>query len=84
MFDKESYHKEEVQESIQRRRMARKKLDSERKENGFEEYKHMHWKWKVDGAKAKQEDQEKDLYRLARKYDSAAKDMQQARRIIGQ
>lgn len=92
--DKETWWwNEKVQECIQRKRLAKKKWDTERTEESRQEYKEMHRKAKVEVAKAKQgayddlyarlgsEQGETDLYRLARQRDRDGKDMQQVRVI---
>ena len=77
--DKETWWwNEEVQECIQRKRLAKKKWDTDRTEESRQEYRELHRKVKVEVAKAKQgayddlyvrldsKEGETDLYRLAR------------------
>lgn len=88
--DKETWWwNEEVQECIQRKRLAKKKWDTERTEESRQEYREMKRKVKVVVAKAKQgayddlyarldsKKGEIDLYRLARQRDRDGKDEQQ-------
>lgn len=90
--DKETWWwNEEVQQSIQRKRLAKKKWDSQGDEESRQEYKLMRHKAKREVAKAKEKvygelyerldtkEGEKDLYRLARQRDRAGKDVQQIR-----
>ena len=92
--DKETWWwNEEVQENIQRKRLAKKKWDSQRDEESRQEYKEMRRKAKIEVRKAKDraygelyerldtKEGEKDLYRLARQRDRAGKDVQQVRMI---
>ena len=92
--DKENWWwNEEVQECIQRKRLAKKKWDTERSEESRQEYREMQRKVKVEVAKAKQrayedlyarldsKEGEVDLYRLARQRDRDGKDVQQVRVI---
>ncbi|KAK3537706.1 hypothetical protein QTP70_017827, partial [Hemibagrus guttatus] len=84
---------EEVQDSIQRKRLAKKKWDMDRTEENRQEYKELQRrvKWEVSKAKQKAYDElytrldtregEKDLYRLARQRDRDGKDVQQVRVI---
>ena len=92
--DKETWWwNEEVQECIQKKRLAKKKWDTERTEESRQEYREMQRKVKVEVAKAKQgayddlyvrldsKEGENDLYRLARQRDRDGKDVQQVRVI---
>ncbi|KAF7651214.1 hypothetical protein LDENG_00113870 [Lucifuga dentata] len=92
--DKETWWwNEEVQECIQRKRLAKKKWDTERTEESSQEYREMKRKVKVEVAKAKQrayndlyarldsKEGETDLYRLARQRNRDGKDVQQVRVI---
>ncbi|KAK2902094.1 hypothetical protein Q8A73_011840 [Channa argus] len=92
--DKETWWwNEEVQECIQRKRLAKKKWDPERTEESRQEYREIQRKVKVEVAKAKQrayedlyarldtKEGEVDLYRLARQRDRDGKDVQQVRVI---
>ncbi|KAK3507410.1 hypothetical protein QTP70_019647 [Hemibagrus guttatus] len=92
--DKETWWwNEEVQESIQRKRLAKKKWDMERTEENRQEYKESQHRVKREVSKAKQKaydelytrldtrEGEKDLYRLARQRDRDGKDVQQVRVI---
>ncbi|XP_051784813.1 uncharacterized protein LOC127528357 [Erpetoichthys calabaricus] len=84
---------EEIQESIQRKRMAKKKWDSQRDAESRQEYKEIRCKVKREVAKAKEKvydelyerldikEGEKDLYQLARQREQAWKDVQQVRMI---
>ncbi|KAK3513652.1 hypothetical protein QTP70_028811, partial [Hemibagrus guttatus] len=84
---------EEVQDSIQRKRLARKKWDMDRTEENRQEYKELQHRVKREVSKAKQKvydefytrldtrEGEKDLYRLARQRDRDGKDVQQVRVI---
>ncbi|KAK3563150.1 hypothetical protein QTP86_016389 [Hemibagrus guttatus] len=92
--DKESWWwDEEVQDSIQRKRLAKKKWDMDRTEENRQEYKESQCRVKREVSKAKQKaydelytrldtrEGEKDLYRLARQRDRDGKDVQQVRVI---
>ncbi|KAK3548418.1 hypothetical protein QTP70_012839 [Hemibagrus guttatus] len=92
--DKETWWwNEEVQDSIQRKRLAKKKWDMDRTEENRLEYKELQRRVKREGSKAKQKtyeelytrldtrEGEKDLYRLARQRDRDGKDVQQVRVI---
>ncbi|KAK3547882.1 hypothetical protein QTP70_000339 [Hemibagrus guttatus] len=92
--DKESWWwNEEVQDSIQRKRLAKKKWDMDRTEENRQEYKELQRRVKREVSKAKQKaydelytrldtrEGEKDLYRLARQRDRDGKDVQQVRVI---
>ncbi|KAK3516157.1 hypothetical protein QTP70_005397 [Hemibagrus guttatus] len=92
--DKETWWwNEEVQDSIQRKRLAKKKWDMDRTEENRQEYKELQRKVKREVSKAKQNaydelytrldtrEGEKDLYRLARQRDRDGKDVQQVRVI---
>ncbi|KAK3567338.1 hypothetical protein QTP86_019605, partial [Hemibagrus guttatus] len=92
--DKETWRwNEEVQDSIQRKRLAKKKWDMDRTEENRQEYKELRCRVKSEVSKAKQKaydelytrldtrEGEKDLYRLARKRDRDGKDVQQVRVI---
>ncbi|KAK3574521.1 hypothetical protein QTP86_008701 [Hemibagrus guttatus] len=92
--DKETWWwNEEVQDSIQRKRLAKKKWDMERTEENRQEYKELQRRVKREVSKAKQKaydelytrldtrEGEKDLYRLARQKDRDGKDVQQVRVI---
>ncbi|KAK3533904.1 hypothetical protein QTP70_034899 [Hemibagrus guttatus] len=80
---------EEVQDSIQRKRLAKKKWDMDRTEENRQEYKKLQRRVKRKVSKAKQKaydelytrldtrEGEKDLYRLARQRDRDGKDVQQ-------
>ncbi|KAK3548490.1 hypothetical protein QTP70_013323 [Hemibagrus guttatus] len=80
---------EEVQDSIQRKRLAKKKWDMDRTEENRQEYKELQRRVKREVSKAKQKaydelytrldtrEGEKDLYRLARQRDRDGKDVQQ-------
>ncbi|KAK3548709.1 hypothetical protein QTP70_017261, partial [Hemibagrus guttatus] len=84
---------EEVQDSIQRKRLAKKKWDMDRTEENRQEYKELQHRVKREVSKAKQKaydelytrldtrEEEKDLYRLARQRDRDGKDVQQVRVI---
>ncbi|KAK3535646.1 hypothetical protein QTP70_018430 [Hemibagrus guttatus] len=84
---------EEVQDSIQRKRLAKKKWDMDRTEENRQEYKELQHRVKREVSKAKQKaydelytrldtrEGEKDLYSLARQRDRDGKDVQQARVI---
>ncbi|KAK3566834.1 hypothetical protein QTP86_004561 [Hemibagrus guttatus] len=88
--DKETWWwNEEVQDSIQRKRLAKKKWDMDRTEENRQEYKELQCRVKRVVSKAKQKayeelytrldtrEGEKDLYRLARQRDRDGKDVQQ-------
>ncbi|KAK3545596.1 hypothetical protein QTP70_008146 [Hemibagrus guttatus] len=92
--DKETWWwNEEVQDSIQRKRLAKKKWDMDRTEENTQEYKELQHRVKREVSKAKQKaydelytrldtrEGEKDLYRLARQRDRDGKDVQQVRVI---
>ncbi|KAK3517015.1 hypothetical protein QTP70_030440 [Hemibagrus guttatus] len=92
--DKETWRwNEEVQDSIQRKRLAKKKWDMDRTEENRQEYKELQCRVKREVSKAKQKaydelytrldtrEGEKDLYRLARQRDRDGKDVQQVRVI---
>ncbi|KAK3539691.1 hypothetical protein QTP70_012023 [Hemibagrus guttatus] len=92
--DKETWWwNEEVQDSIQRKRLAKKKWDMDRTEENREEYKELQRRVKREVSKAKQKaygelytrldtrEGEKDLYRLARQRDRDGKNVQQVRVI---
>ncbi|KAK3533676.1 hypothetical protein QTP70_024005 [Hemibagrus guttatus] len=92
--DKETWWwNEEVQDSIQRKRLAKKKWDMDRTEENRQECKELQRRVKREVAKAKQKaydelytrldtrEGEKDLYRLARQRDRDGKDVQQVRII---
>ncbi|KAK3551067.1 hypothetical protein QTP70_011484 [Hemibagrus guttatus] len=92
--DKETWWwNEEVQDSIQRKRLAKKKWDMDRTEENRQEYKELQRRVKRKVSKAKQKaydelyarldtrEGEKDLYRLARQRDRDGKDVQQVRVI---
>ncbi|KAK3512376.1 hypothetical protein QTP70_007443 [Hemibagrus guttatus] len=92
--DKETWWwNEEVQDSIQRKRLAKKKWDMDRTEENRQEYKKLQRRVKREVSKAKQKaydelytrldtrEGEKDLYRLARQRDRDGKDVQQVRVI---
>ncbi|KAK3526991.1 hypothetical protein QTP86_006131 [Hemibagrus guttatus] len=92
--DKETWWwNEEVQDSIQRKRLAKKKWDMDRTEENRREYKELQRRVKREVSKAKQKaydelytrldtrEGEKDLYRLARQRDRDGKDVQQVRVI---
>ncbi|KAK3570792.1 hypothetical protein QTP86_026343 [Hemibagrus guttatus] len=84
---------EEVQDSVQRKRLAKKKCDMDRTEENRQEYKELQRRVKREVSKAKQKaydelytrldtrEGEKDLYRLARQRDRDGKDVQQVRVI---
>ncbi|KAK3550798.1 hypothetical protein QTP70_005711 [Hemibagrus guttatus] len=79
--------------SIQRKRLAKKKWDMDRTEENRQEYKELQHRVKREVSKAKQKaydelytrldtrEGEKDLYRLARQRDRDGKDVQQVRVI---
>ncbi|KAK3509924.1 hypothetical protein QTP70_023172 [Hemibagrus guttatus] len=92
--DKETWWwNEEVQDSVQRKRLAKKKWDMNRTEENRQEYKELQRRVKREVSKAKQKaydelytrldtrEGEKDLYRLARQRDRDGKDVQQVRVI---
>ncbi|KAK3506307.1 hypothetical protein QTP70_001252 [Hemibagrus guttatus] len=92
--DKETWWwNEEVHDSIQRKRLAKKKWDMDRTEENRQEYKELQHRVKREVSKAKQKayeelytrldtrEREKDLYRLARQRDRDGKDVQQVRVI---
>ncbi|KAK3517687.1 hypothetical protein QTP70_015681 [Hemibagrus guttatus] len=92
--DKETWWwNEEVQDSIQRKRLAKKKWDMDRTEENRQEYKGLQRRVKREVSKAKQKaydelytrldtrEGEKDLYRIARQRDRDGKDVQQVRVI---
>ncbi|KAK3511529.1 hypothetical protein QTP70_009317 [Hemibagrus guttatus] len=92
--DKETWWwNEEVQDSIQRKRLAKKKWDMDRTEENREEYKELQRRVKREVSKAKQKaydelytrldtrEGEKDLYRLARQRDRDGNDVQKVRVI---
>ncbi|KAK3514564.1 hypothetical protein QTP70_021619, partial [Hemibagrus guttatus] len=84
---------EEVQDSVQRKRLAKKKWDMDRTEENRQEYKELQRRVKREVSKAKQKaydelytrldtrEGEKDLYRLAGQRDRDGKDVQQVRVI---
>ncbi|KAK3561878.1 hypothetical protein QTP86_017458 [Hemibagrus guttatus] len=84
---------EEVQDSIQRKRLAKKKWVMDRTEENRQEYKELQRRVKREVSKAKQKaydelytrldtrEGEKDLYRIARQRDRDGKDVQQVRVI---
>ena len=90
--DKETWWwDEEVQESIRKKRLAKKSWDIQRDEESKQEYKEMRREAKKEVAKAKgkaydelyegldTKEEEKTLYRLARQRHQAGKDVQQVR-----
>ncbi|KAK3519649.1 hypothetical protein QTP86_002806, partial [Hemibagrus guttatus] len=92
--DKETWWwNEEVHDSMQRKRLAKKKWDMDRTEENRQEYKELQRRVKREVSKAKQKayeelytrlgtrEGEKDLYRLARQRDRDGKDVQQVRVI---
>ncbi|KAK3554531.1 hypothetical protein QTP70_024441, partial [Hemibagrus guttatus] len=92
--DKETWWwNEEVQNSVQRKRLAKKKWDMDRTEENRQEYKELQRRVKREVSKAKQKaydelytrldtrEGEKDLYRLARQRDRDGKYVQQVRVI---
>ncbi|KAK3567195.1 hypothetical protein QTP86_012679 [Hemibagrus guttatus] len=92
--DKETWWwNEEVQDSIQRKRLAKKKWDMDRTEENRQEYKELQRRVKREVSKAKQKaydelytrldtrEGEKVLYGLARQRDRDGKDVQQVRVI---
>ncbi|KAK3572901.1 hypothetical protein QTP86_010586 [Hemibagrus guttatus] len=84
---------EEVQDSIQRKRLAKKKWDMDRTEENRQEFKELQCRVKREVSKTKQKandelytrldtrEGQKDLYRLARQRDRDGKDVQQVRVI---
>ena len=92
--DKETWWwNEEVQESIKKKRLAKRNWDRQRDEKSRQEYKKIRQQVKKDVAKAKEKvyeemyekldtkEGEKELYRLARQRDRAGKDVLQVRAI---
>ncbi|KAK3513069.1 hypothetical protein QTP70_000954 [Hemibagrus guttatus] len=92
--DKETWWwNEEVQDSIQRKKLAKKKWDMDRTEENRQEYKELQRRVTREVSKANQKaydelytrldtrEGEKDLYRLARQRDRDGKDVQQVRVI---
>ncbi|KAK3507125.1 hypothetical protein QTP70_007820 [Hemibagrus guttatus] len=92
--DKETWWwNEEVQDSIQRKKLSKKKWDMDRTEENRQEYKELQRRVNREVSKAKQKaydelytrldtrEGEKDLYRLARQRDRDGKDVQQVRVI---
>ncbi|MCJ8738184.1 hypothetical protein PDJAM_G00032500 [Pangasius djambal] len=92
--DKETWWwNEGVQDSIQRKRLAKKKWDMDRTKENRQEYKELQRRVKREVSKAKQEaydelynrldtrEGQKNLYRLARQRDRGGKDVQQVRVI---
>ncbi|KAK3550517.1 hypothetical protein QTP70_000073 [Hemibagrus guttatus] len=92
--DKETWcWNEEVQDSVQRKRLAKKKWDMDRTEENRQEYKELQRRVKREVSKAKQKaydelytrldtrEGEKDLYRLAWQRDRDGKDVQKVRVI---
>ncbi|KAK3544091.1 hypothetical protein QTP86_001479 [Hemibagrus guttatus] len=92
--DKETWWwNEEVQDRIQRKRLAKKKWDMDRTEENRQEYKELQRRVKREVSKAKQKayddlytrldtrEGEKDLYTLARQRDRDGKDVKQVRVI---
>ncbi|KAK3552554.1 hypothetical protein QTP86_014821, partial [Hemibagrus guttatus] len=92
--DKETWWwNEEVQDSIQRKRLTKKKWDIDRTEENRQEYKELQRRVKREVSKAKQKaydelytrldtrEGEKYLYRIARQRDRDGKDVQQVRVI---
>ncbi|KAK3510973.1 hypothetical protein QTP70_027784 [Hemibagrus guttatus] len=92
--DKETWWwNEKVQNSIQRKSLAKKKWDMDSTEENRQEYKELQRRVKREVSKAKQKayddlytrldtrEGEKDLYRLARQRDQDGKDVQQVRVI---
>ena len=90
--DKETWWwDEEVQESIRKKRLAKKRCDIQRDEESKQEYKEMRREAKKEVAKAKSKaydelneeldtkEGEKTLYRLARQRHQAGKEVQQVR-----
>ncbi|KAK3553084.1 hypothetical protein QTP86_031352, partial [Hemibagrus guttatus] len=92
--DKETWWwNEEVQDSVQGKRLAKRKWDMDRTEENRQEYKELQRRVKREVSKAKQKaydelytrldtrEGQKDLYRLARQRDRDGKDVQQVRVI---
>ncbi|KAK3517406.1 hypothetical protein QTP70_009198 [Hemibagrus guttatus] len=92
--DKETWWwNEEVQNSIQRKRLAKKNWDMDRTEENRQEYKELQCRVKREVSKANQKaydelytrldtrEGQKDLYRLARQKDRDGEDVQQVRVI---
>ncbi|KAK3566535.1 hypothetical protein QTP86_034040, partial [Hemibagrus guttatus] len=92
--DKETWWwNEEVQDSIQRKKLAKKKWDMDRTEENRQEYNELQRRMKREVSKAKQKaydelytrldtrEGQKDLYKLARQRDRDGKDVQQVRVI---
>ncbi|KAK3574085.1 hypothetical protein QTP86_002865 [Hemibagrus guttatus] len=92
--DKETWWRnEEFQNSVQRKRLAKKKWHMDRTEENRQEYKELQRRVKREVSKAKQKaydelytrldtrEGEKDLYRLSRQRDRDGKDVQQVRVI---
>ncbi|KAK3507156.1 hypothetical protein QTP70_009289 [Hemibagrus guttatus] len=83
--DKETWWwNEEVQDSIQRKRLAKKKWDMDRTEENRQEYKELQHKQRAYEelyTRLDTREGEKDLYRLARQRDRDGKDVQQVRVI---
>ncbi|KAK3518676.1 hypothetical protein QTP70_007169 [Hemibagrus guttatus] len=85
--DKETWWwNEEVQDSIQRKRLAKKKWDMDRTEENRQEYKELQQRVKREVSKVlytwlDTREGQKDLYRLARQRDRDGKDVQQVRVI---
>ncbi|KAK3568222.1 hypothetical protein QTP86_000213 [Hemibagrus guttatus] len=88
--DKETWWwNEEVQDSIQRKKLSKRKWDMDRTEENRQEYKELQHRVKREVSKAKQKaydelytrldtrEGEKDLYRLARQRDRDGKDVEQ-------
>ncbi|KAK3524132.1 hypothetical protein QTP70_018031, partial [Hemibagrus guttatus] len=90
--DKETWWwNEEVQDSIQRKRLAKKKWDMDRTEDNKQEYKELQCRVKREVSKKAYDELytrldtregEKDLYSLARQRDRDGKDVQQVRVIV--
>ncbi|XP_063845352.1 uncharacterized protein LOC135091542 [Scylla paramamosain] len=80
---------EEVQDSIKRKRLAKRNWDRHRDEGSLQEYKEMCSIAKKEVAKAYEElyeklntkEKEKDLYRLARQRDRDGRDVQHVKMI---
>ncbi|TRY54572.1 hypothetical protein DNTS_001573 [Danionella cerebrum] len=80
--DKETWWwNEEVQDIIQRKRLAKKKWDIERTEESRQDYKESQRRVKREVAKAKQKAYDELYARLARQRDRDGKDVQQIRVI---
>ncbi|KAK3566670.1 hypothetical protein QTP86_002847 [Hemibagrus guttatus] len=87
--DKETWWwNEEVQDSIQRKRLAKKKWDMDRTEENGQEYKELQRRVKREVSKAKQKAYDElytrldtEKYRLARQRDQDGKEVQQVRVI---